>query len=58
LNAVVDLLANFDRLADAQLSIKSRVKPAATAPAAGATPATPAKTDDKTSEKSSDTDSK
>lgn len=36
-NALVDLLANFDRLAESQLSIKSRVKPAAPA---GAKPAT------------------
>jgi len=57
LNAVVDLLANFDRLAEGQLSIKSRVKPAAPAPAAG-TPATPAKTEDKTPKKGDDTDSK
>jgi mono/diheme cytochrome c family protein len=33
LNAVVDLLMNFDRLAQSQMSIKSRIKPAA--PAAG-----------------------
>ncbi len=43
LNAVVDLLANFDRLAEGELSIKSRVKPAAPASAAPASAAsTPA----------------
>ena len=36
LNAVVDLLANFDRLAEGELSIKARVKPAAPAPTAPA----------------------
>ena len=48
LNAVVDLLANFDRLADAQLSIKARVKPAARCRrrAGHRCGATPAKTDD------------
>ena len=35
LNAVVDLLANFDRLAESQLSIKSRIKPVAPAAAPG-----------------------
>jgi hypothetical protein len=50
LNAVVDLLANFDRLADAQLSIKARVKPAA--------PAAAGKTDDNSAKKGTDTDSK
>ena len=34
LNAVVDLLMNFDRLAQSQMSIKSRIKPAAPAAAA------------------------
>jgi hypothetical protein len=37
LNAVVDLLMNFDRLAQSQMSIKSRIKPVAPAP--GAAPA-------------------
>jgi cytochrome c2 len=64
-NAVVDLLANFDRLAEGQMSIKARIKPAApaptTPPAAGGNTPAPAKAEkpeDKTSEKNGDTKTK